>query len=281
MRRATAGLVLAASALAAVLTAAPRAQEPAQLVSHRQGLDTILDLDIRDGLVYYRALKSGRAKLDAYVAGAASVPVDRLARDEQIAFWLNAYDAVVLKTVIDHYPIAGSSKAYPSHSIRQIPGAFDRIAHRLGGKSVTLDQIEKTILPTFHDPRLYFAIGRGAMGGGRMRSEAYTPARLNEQLEEVRGECVSRPQCWHVDTTANTVTVSSIFSWRDQEFIAAYADKAPTAFADRSPLERAVLAYVGPKLLTTEREFLDKNTFKMTFSDFDWRLNDLTGRGGM
>ena len=74
--------------------------------------------------------------------------------------------------------------------------------------------------------------------------------------------------------------VSSIFSWREKEFIAAYADKAPAAFASRSPIERAVLAFVEPKLLTTEQEFLEKNSFQVVYMPFDWTLNDLTGRGG-
>ena len=93
-------------------------------------------------------------------------------------------------------------------------------------------------------------------------------------------ECASRPECVQIDRGANKVAVSSIFSWREKEFIAAYAGSAPPAVANRSPIERAALAFVEPKLLTTEREFLAKNDFQMTFKPFDWTLNDLTGRGG-
>ena len=63
-----------------------------------------------------------------------------------MAFWLNAYNALVLKTVVDHYPIPQRSSEYPARSIRQIPGAFERTAHRVAGRTVTLDQIEQTIL---------------------------------------------------------------------------------------------------------------------------------------
>src|SRR5947207_11016362 len=88
--------------------------------------DEILDTYVRDGLVYYRALKLERAKFDAYVATLAGVSIESAPRDEQLAFWLNAYNAIVLQTVIDHYPIAQRSSQYPAHSIRQIPGAFER-----------------------------------------------------------------------------------------------------------------------------------------------------------
>src|SRR3954452_2921928 len=93
--------------------------------------DQLLDLYVRDGLVYYRALKSDRRALDAYLATLERTSLDGWSRDEQVAFWLNAYDALVLGTVIDRYPIAGTSKEYPAKSIRQIPGAFERAVHRV------------------------------------------------------------------------------------------------------------------------------------------------------
>src|SRR5881394_1728451 len=104
----------------------PRAQESEPKLT---GLDFILDTYVRDGEVYYRALKSDRGRLDAYVASLAAAPVDKQPRDVQLAFWLNAYNAVVLRTVVDHYPIQGRSPDYPRKSIRQIPGAFERLPH--------------------------------------------------------------------------------------------------------------------------------------------------------
>ena len=150
----------------------------------------------------------------------------------------------------------------------------------MAGRTVTLDQIEQTILPAFHDPRLYLALGRGSVGGGRLRSEMFAAARLETQLKEVADECASRAECVQIDRVANKVAMSPIFSWREKDFVAAYAGSAPPAFSNRSPIERAALAFVEPKLLTTEREFLAKNDFQMTYRPFDWTLNDLTGRGG-
>jgi len=259
----------------ALLVAVPRAQD-------RKALDTILDTYVRDGFVYYRALKSDRGKLDAYVGSLGEVGVDGLPREAQIAFWLNAYNALVLRTVVDHYPIAARSKEYPARSIRQIPGAFERLTHRVGRSTLTLDQIEQNILSAFHDPRLYLALGRGAVGGGRLRSEAYTPTELESQLKEVASECTSRSACVYVDRENNKLLATPIFSWREKDFVEGYGDKAPGAFANRSPIERAILAFVHPGLLTIEREYLDKNanTFQLAYEPLDWTLNDLTGRGG-
>jgi len=265
--------------LAALATTAPRAQESAAEEARRRNLDQILDLYVRDGEVYYKALKLERAKLDGYVSALATETIDRRSRDERLAFWLNAYDALVLRTVIDRYPIQGRSTDYPKNSIRQIPGAFERLPHRVAGRTVTLDQIEQTVLAEFNDPRVYLALGRGAVGSGRLRSEAFTASRLEAQLAEVASECVTRVTCFNFDREADKMSVSSIFSGGLGGF-AAYADKAPSEFANRSPIERAVIGLVAPKLLTVEKEVMARNTFQIAYAPFDWTLNDLTGRGG-
>ena len=197
-----------------------------------------------------------------------------------MAFWLNAYNALVLQTVIDHYPIARGSKTYPPHSIRQIPGAFERLTHRVGGRTVTLDQIEQTILPAFHDPRVYLALGRGV---GRRRAPAQRSLRAGpargaahrgrQRVRQPAAVLAGRRRDEHRFGQLDLLVARQGLHRRLRR-------RRRAAFASRSPIERAVLAFVEPKLLTTEREFLGKNQFKVAFKPFDWTLNDLTGRGG-
>jgi hypothetical protein len=73
------------------------------------------------------------------------------------------------------------------------------------------------------------------------------------------------------------LSVNPIFSWREDAF-SKLADRAPEVYGTRSPLERAVLVLIDPLLVPNESAFLRKNTFRMTFHEFDWSLNDLTGR---
>jgi hypothetical protein len=277
MRRALLTLLLC-SALVPAAAQQQFTPAPGSDPLHRP-LDQILDVDVRDGLVYYRALKSERGRLDRYVAALNVAPAayDRFTAPQKMAFWVNAYNAFVLETVINHYPIHGTASGAPADSIRQIPGAFDRTTWHAAGRTVTLEQIEKTILPEFKEPRLYLALGRGAVGGGRLRSEAYTAERLERQLTDIQQEFVTNRELCRIDRGGETLSVTPIFSWRDQEFIAAY-DKADPAFAQRSPIERAIVAFIRPYLLPLEKEFIAKNAFKVTFHDFDWHLNDLTGR---
>lgn len=256
----------------------PPASSPGDDPLHRP-LDQILDVNVRDGYVYYRALRSERGRLDRYAASlnVAAGTYAAWSREQQMAFWVNAYNTFVLQTVVSHYPIRGRAPMYPPSSIRQVPGAFEQTRHRAAGRSVTLDEIEKTILPGFEEPRLYLALGRGAVGSGRLRSEAYTAGRLASQLAAVAAEFVTHQPMVKVDRLAGEVTVTPIVSWHDAEFAAAY-DKGPTGpFAGRSAIERAIVAFIMPHLLPLEREFIQKNTFKVTYHPFDWRLNDLSG----
>ncbi len=255
-------------------------QPPSALADtlHRP-LDQILDLNVRDGLVYYRALKSERGRLDRYITSLNVAPAvyDAWPRDEKMAFWVNAYNAFVLQTVIDRYPIRGTSAKYPANSIRQIPGAFETTRRRAAGRNVTLDDIEKTILPEFKEPRLQLAIGRGAIGGGRLHSEAYTGGRIQEQLAAIQKEFVSERPLLIIDRAAARVSLTPVLSWHEAEFVAAYDRGAEGPLAQRSPLERAVAAFIAPNLLPLEKELLQKNQFTVVFHPFDWRLNDLTG----
>ena len=244
-------------------------------------LDELLELYVRDGFVYYNALKSDRGRLDRYLAaldGPAAAAEAAGSPERQRAFWINAYNALVLRTVVNNYPIRGKPGQYPSNSIRQIPGAFERTTHRVAGKTVTLDAIEKDILTPLGDARVFLALGRGSIGGGRLRSEAFDGSRLGQQLEAVAAETLTRKEVVRVDIGGNELSVSPLFSWREPAFVASLADKADKLFAQRSPLERAVLALIEPHLVGSEAEFLEKNAFRMTFNTFDWRLNDLNAR---
>jgi hypothetical protein len=279
-------LKLSGSTLCTVVLLASATMFGTQLVpSHvhplHQPFDRLLDTYVRDGFVYYNALRIERAALDRYVAslnGAAATALAKGTTDEQKALWINAYNALVLRTVIEHFPIRGRAKEYPSSSIRQIPGAFEKPAHRVAGRVVSLDAIEKEILGVLGDPRVFLALGRGAYGGGRLRSEAFDAPAMEKLLAAVAAETVGRATLIRIDPDDNLVTMSPIFSWREPVFTEALASRADPVFAQRSPIERAVLALITPHLSGPEAQFLPKNTFKMQFHDFDWRLNDLSSR---
>ena len=274
-------MLLLATILLATLTLSAQHYQPSpDLEPLHVPLDALLDLHVRDGLVYYRALQQDRGRLGRYIASLNAPSVvsahDKWSNDQKKAFWLNAYNALVMQTVIDHYPIRGTAKNYPGNSIRQIPGAFERKPHAIAGKQVTLDQIETTILAELDDPRVYLALGRGAVGSGRLRSEAFSAKAVDKQLAETKAQFAVTPRWSKVDALTGKVSISPILSWRSAAFIEEYADDA-FELPKREPLELAVIGFLRPHLLAAEEEFVKKNTFQLTYEPFDWRLNDLTG----
>ena len=269
-----------AVAIAAVTVSAQQYQPSPDLDALHVPFDAILDMHVRDGLVYYRALQADRGQLNRYIASlnAPSVVSGHAmwSDDQRKAFWLNAYNALVMQTVVNHYPIRGTAKGYPPNSIRQIPGAFEKTLHTIAGKGVTLDQIETTILSELDDPRVYLALGRGAVGSGRLRSEAFSTKGVDRQLAQAKAQFATTPRWANVDALAGKVSISPIVSWRAAAFIKEYADDS-FDLPKREPIERAVIGFLRPHLLDAEEEFIKKNTFQLTYEPFDWRLNDLTG----
>ena len=122
---------------------------------------------------------------------------------------------------------------------------------------------------------------RSAAGRSAAAACAARPTRrsaIDAQLDAIAREAVDRRELVFVDRANGVLSVNPMFSWREDAFVQYFADKAAPMFAQRSPLERAVLGLIGPTALRTELDFLEQNQFKMQFHDFDWRLNDLTGR---
>ena len=273
-------LAVAVLVIAAVGATAQNYEPSPDLEALHVPFDALLDAHVRDGLVYYRALQSDRSRLRAYITSLNSPAVvagyAKWTDNQKKAFWLNAYNALVMQTVVNHYPIRGSAKNYPANSVRQIPGAFEKTPHLIAGKQVTLDHIETTVLAELDDARVYIALGRGAIGSGRLRSEAFSAKAVDEQLAQAKAQFAVTPRWSKVSALSGTVSVSPILSWRAPAFIKEYADES-FDLPKREPLERAVIGFLRPHLLDAEEAFIKKNTFQLTYEPFDWRLNDLSG----
>ena len=257
-------------ALAAPAAAQMDYEPPPDLEPLNRAYDQFLDAYARDGIFSYREIRPERAIIDRYVASLDSPAVTSALptwdKPRQIAFWINAYNALSLQTALAHYPA----------SMHQVPGAYDQTKHAVAGRNLTLDQIENTILAAYNDPRIYLVLGRSTMGSGRLRSESFNGNRLESQLAQSAEQFATRPEKVRIDPLAGTVSVNPIFSWRAKAFIDAYAGKS-LDLPGRTPIELAIVGFLKPFLLKSERDYLEKNTWKLAYMDFDWKLNDRVG----
>jgi hypothetical protein len=232
-----------------------------------------------NGLVNYQDLLRKRTELDTYATNLAQLPrstYEEWTSNQKIAFWINAYNVLTLKVIIDHYPIKGggwlASLRFPQNSIRQIDGAWDGITHTVMGQSVTLDRIEHEILrKEFDEPRIHMALVCAALGCPNLRIEPYVGTRLDNQLEDQTRTFLADSGKFHIDRKAGVVHLSSIFDWFGDDFAPRYAT---TEFQQADASIRPVLAFIADHLSADDAQYLVTGTYKVRFLDYDWELNE-------
>lgn len=231
------------------------------------------------GRVDYGHLKSNPADLDAFVASLAALPpannYDSWDTDSKIALWINAYNALTLKAIVDHYPIRASflrSLIFPENSIRQIAGVWDDLHFAVMDREPSLNDIEQRILRgQFHEPRIHLALNCASNGCPPLRWEPYDGERLDGQLEDQTVRFLSDPSKFRVDFSGR-VYLSKIFKWYGDDFIAVYG--TDERFADRPAGQRAVLNFIAQHLEGRQKEFLLDGRYDLEYLDYDWSLNE-------
>ncbi len=218
-------IIAAAIILCITAPALPTGTASAQGLDHTQW-DTILYKYTENGLVEYSSLKNDSSELDAYLAmltrNSAS-DYESWSREERMAFWINAYNAVTIHGILLNYPIQPGGffarRRFPQSSIRQIKDFWDTEFIELAGRPVTLDEIEHEMLrKEFRDPRIHFSIVCASAGCPVLSGSAYTAEGLNEQLSRDAIRFLADPKKVLLDRENNVLNVSEIFKWYKDDF---------------------------------------------------------------
>ncbi|MFW6162668.1 MAG: DUF547 domain-containing protein [Planctomycetota bacterium] len=230
-------------------------------------------------LVDYKGLKAKPAQLDSFLTRLTRLrreDYEDWGKKEQVAFWVNAYNGMVLKIIISHYPIQSSwtkSLIYPKNSIRQIGGAFDDIEHTIMGQTMTLDDIEHgTLRKKFNEPRIHFALVCAAMSCPPLRREPYMAARLDAQLDDQARQFLRGPKGLRINRRRERVYLSSIFKWFGEDFIKTHGTSA--RFRGHSEKVRAVLNFASRHVRGATRQYLTTADYGVRYLDYDWSLNE-------
>ena len=175
-------------------------------------LDTVLGRFLHDGRVDYRGLTADPGALERYLAACAAADPESWTRAEQIAFWVNAYNAWVLEGVIRRPGLK---------SVLDSTGSFFRERRPIAGTPRSLDDIEHRILrERFHEPRVHFVLNCGAAACPALPERALRGDRLDQELEQATARFLA-------DTTRNRIDprrgleLSAIFDWYGGDFITA------------------------------------------------------------
>lgn len=209
-----------------------------------------------DLVAYGSVSPQDRAKLSTYVAMLSGVAVSTLDRDEQLAYWINLYNALTVDVVLAHYPV---------DSIRDIdisPGFFSdgpwgKQLVRVEDTDLSLNDIEHRILrPIWGDPRIHYAVNCASIGCPDLRNSAYTGKEIDSQLSEAARIYVNDPR--GVLVRGTTITLSKIYDWFLEDF-----------GGSEDSLMTHLLVYAEPELAQSLRRI-----GRFTDVRYDWSINE-------
>lgn len=256
--------IFAVAMLAGLAEATDRPPSPGSLtvevpagIDH-DALDDLLRQYVDDkGLVAYErwaANGDDRARLDRYLAQLARSPEEPATGNDRVATLINAYNASTIDWILDNYP---------AESIRSLPRSFDGRRHRIGGRLVSLDDIEHGTLRPLMGHRTHVVLVCAARSCPPLASQAYRPENLDDQIDRAFRRWLAREDLNRFDPNEGTARISEIFRWFAEDF-------------ERAGGLQEVLSRHAPP---GDRSMFDDRRIQIEFLTYDWGLNDQGGLG--
>ncbi len=212
--------------------------------------------------VRYAKIKANPKAFEGYLNSLSSVTqaqLDAWSTDQQLAFFINAYNAFTIKLIVDHYPV---------DSIKNIGNWFKNAwkieFFKLLGKSISLDAIEHDWIRgnnRYHEPRIHFALVCASIGCPKLQPHAYTAEQLNTMLEIAANEFLNDKTRNYFSSKDNTLYLSSIFKWYGSDF---EIENENTA--------KFVATRINPKEKNEKQ--INPGMVNIKYLDYDWALND-------
>lgn len=219
----------------------------AYVLEHEDGINRV---------AYGRVTDESKAELSNYISALASTAIDRYNRAEQLAYWINLYNALTVKLVLDHHP------AKSIRDIRVSPGPFNfgpwgKKLISLGGEELSLNDVEHRILrPIWRDPRIHYAVNCASLGCPNLQRTAFTARNSDTLLDTGARHYVNHPR--GVRIKEGKLIASSIYVWFKNDFVNADGSVLEHLRRYATPDLAARLAGAGP----------------IRDSEYDWALND-------
>jgi len=207
---------------------------------------TLLQANVNDGRVNYGNLVNS-PELMKLMKWVSVAELDGVDDNTKQAFYVNAYNLHVINKVV---------KAYPTTSVLNNGGFFEKDLVAVAGKSLTLNDLEKNeLIKVYKDPRFHFVLVCGALGCPPIIDTAYTPELLESQKETQARAALNNPA--FIQVSSGKVGLSKIFDWYASEF---------------GSNKGEVLEYIN-----SYRTVAIPTSSKVSYYDYDWSINELEG----
>lgn len=215
-------------------------------------VDSFLKNNVSADAVDYARIQKQPEVLNDLLQKVAKADLNQASAETIQAFYINAYNLLVIDGVIKNYPL---------NSVLNVSGFFDTKRYQVAGKSITLNQLEKdNLLKTYKDPRFHFVLVCGAVDCPPITNFAYTPDELDRQLEDRTRKALNDPNFIKVDKEGNRASISQIFDWYSADF----GGNKKTART----------------FINNYREEAIPESYSIVFYNYDWALNEKANSTG-
>jgi len=190
-----------------------------QIIDHGKWqlvLEDYLIADHESGInrVDYEALIDDKALLEEYINTMAKIDPREHNKDEQMAYWINLYNALTVLLIVDEYPTQSITKLGETTIAF---GPWDDFAITVSGQDLSLNDIEHRILrPIWQDDRIHFAVNCASIGCPNLQAEVFTSDNLNTLLDIGAEEYLAHPRALRFEE--DTLILSSLFEWYASDF---------------------------------------------------------------
>ena len=205
----------------------------------------------KHGGVDYAKLLSKRPALEGYLQSLVKINPNQLgSKDEQLAYWINFYNAQTIESVLEHWPVKSVLNDFPDSAF------FKKWKHPTALGDLTLNEIENNIIrKRFREPRVHFALNCASKGCPDLFPGAYTAENLEKVLDMAAKRFIHDPKKNRFDFKKGIAYLSPIFDWYASDF-----DEAG-----------GPLGFIAGYLDNAEAWKLSK--FRVEYTDYDWSLN--------
>lgn len=206
--------------------------------------NSFLSAHVEGGAVDYARIKKSPAKLRSLVKQIATYDLTGADVSTQKAFWIDAYNLLVIASIVEHHPVARPT---------DVPGFIEKKLDVAGARLTLTDIVNDKIRKVFKDPRVHFALSCGALGCAPLASVALTPSDVETQLDVLTRDAMNNPKFVKVVALTRIIVLPTLFKWYERDFLAA----APS-----------VLEYVN-----RYRDATAPATFEVHVASMNWTLN--------
>ncbi|WP_420812232.1 DUF547 domain-containing protein [Photobacterium salinisoli] len=196
---------------------------------------------------YAAVRQQDKAALSRYLTRLASLDPRRYSRNEQFAYWVNLYNALTVKVILDNYPVSSITKLGGMFSF----GPWDEKLITISGQKLSLNDIEHRILrPIWQDERIHYVVNCASLGCPDLLPDVMQADKLNEQLDQAARRFINSDK--GVAVRGQRVRLSSIYDWYQSDF------------GTLAELQKHLNQYLTRPVTLTSPSY-----------DYDWRLNEL------